>query len=154
MESDFLLIKIFKQHLPPLLSALLLIFIGLSAALIALGYEVGSFTNMGPGFIPLAIALSLAVLGGLIILQKQPVSEPLTPVAWRPFLTVIAGILVWVMLIESIGFFVASAAQILLCSLALPTPKWRSMLIFTLVLTIIGYLIFILQLGVPLKAFG
>ena len=154
MDIGSLLIKVLKQHLLPLLSAILLLLLGLSASVIAVSYDVGSFTRMGPGFVPLALALSLALLGGIITLRERPVSELLPPVEWRPFLAVIAGILTWVILVETAGFFIASAAQILLCSLALPNPKWRSMLIFTGALTLMGYLIFVLQLGVPLDAFG
>ena len=140
METDFLLIKVFKQHLLPVLSAILLILLGLGASLIAITYRIGSFTSMGPGFIPLV--------------RERPVKADLPALAWRPFLVVIAGIVAWVILIETAGFFIASSAQVLLCSLALPDPKWRSMLIFTLALTIVGYLIFVLQLGVPINAFG
>ena len=122
--------------------------------MIAISYDVGSFTRMGPGFVPLALALSLALLGGIILLRERPVSELLPPVEWRPFLAVIAGILTWVILVETAGFFIASASQIILCALALPNPKWRSILFFALALSLSGYLIFVLQLGVPLNAFG
>jgi hypothetical protein len=154
VEIDPLLIKALKQYLLPTFSAIILLLLGLGASLIAISYEVGSFTRMGPGFIPLALAISLALLAGVILLRERSVSELLAPVEWRPFLAVIAGILAWVILVETAGFFIASACQILLCSLALPNQKWRSILIFTLALTLIGYLIFVLQLGVPLNAFG
>lgn len=118
------------------------------------GYDVGSFTRMGPGFFPLALGITLIVLGLLILLFESPAPVVGSLHAWRPFLAVAGGILVWALFVESVGFFVACILQVILTSLALPAPKWRDILVLAAVLSIAGYLLFVRQLGVPLSAVG
>lgn len=143
-----------KQHLPATWPALLLVILGLAAAVTATGYDVGSFTQMGPGFIPLVLGLVLAT-GGIIILLREPLPRTLAvPTAWRPFLAVAAGILAWVLLAESAGFFIATVAQVVLSGLALEQVRWRGLLVLAALLAIGGYLLFVVQLGVPLEAVG
>jgi len=152
------LTRFIKQHLPGLLPTFLLALLGLGAAFTAFSYDVGSFTGMGPGFFPLALGLILFLLGGVILWQdRQPpeaIAEQAHPFAWRPFAAVSAGILAWVLLAETTGFFVAAACQVVLTSLALPKPRWRSIAIMAAVLATGGYLLFVTQLGVPLSAVG
>ncbi|MEU4386200.1 tripartite tricarboxylate transporter TctB family protein [Promicromonospora sp. NPDC023805] len=57
-----------------------LIFVGLGAAFAigALGYELGSLLEMGPGYVPLALGLVLAALGAVIV-AKAYVAPDLAP---------------------------------------------------------------------------
>lgn len=144
---------LFRQTLLPGLPALFLILLGLAAGVLAVGYEVGSFTRMGPGFFPLALGIVLIVLGLLILVRETP-DTAVTPPAWRPFLAVATSILAWALLAESAGFVPASLVQILLCSCALSERQWASILILAVVLTTVGYLLFVVQLGVPLNLVG
>ena len=70
------------KHLKPHLSALLLGLLGITAALIATGYEVGSFTRMGPGFFPLVLGIILALLGGAIVASEPAENTAPDPIAW------------------------------------------------------------------------
>lgn len=141
--------------MPPLL----LIVIGITAGIIAWRYDVGSFTGMGPGFVPLMLGIGLVLLCALI-LWREPAATPdpaggqASGIAWRPFCAVTAGILAWVLLAESAGFLIATVAQVVLSALALPAPRWRGTIILAGILAIAGYLLFVVQLGVPLEAVG
>lgn len=148
-----------RQLPPPVLPTLLLALIGVAAGIIALGYEVGSFTDMGPGFVPLMLGSILVLLCVLILWREKPFQDgsgedTAEPFAWRPFGAVAAGMLAWVLLAESTGFFIASFCQIVLSALALPAPRWRGIMILAGFLAIAGYLLFVVQLGVPLEAVG
>jgi len=144
----------FKQHLHSMLPALLLALLGLAASLAAFSYDVGSFTRMGPGFFPLVLGITLVLLSIGIIARDFDHHVHLPAFAWRPFLAVSAGILAWVFMVETLGFFIASACQVIGCALALPGSHWRGLLILAAVLSTGGYLLFVVQLGVPLSAFG
>jgi hypothetical protein len=74
--------------------------------------------------------------------------------AWRQFCAVSSGILAWILLAENAGFFIAAIAQVGLTALALPEPRWRSVLLMAVILAITGYVLFVVQLGVPLEAIG
>lgn len=141
-----------------MLPTLLLALLGLGAAFTAFSYDVGSFTDMGPGFFPLALGIILFLLGAIILWQERRPAEPgakqAHPFAWRPFAAVSAGILAWVLLAESAGFLVSAICQVMLTSLALPNPRWRSIVIMAGVLAGVGYFLFVTQLGVPLSAIG
>ena len=136
-----------------MLPAILLIFTGIGAAVLASNYGVGSFTRMGPGFIPLMLGLVLVLLGG-VILWRESQATAMEAIAWRPFLAITAGILAWVILAESAGFFPAAIVQVVLSALALPRPRWRNILILAAVISAGGYWLFAVQLGVPLNAVG
>jgi putative tricarboxylic transport membrane protein len=116
-------------------------------------YPVGGLTAMGPGFVPVALGIGLALMG-VVILLAGPEAEPgsdATPL--RPLAAVTSGILAWVLLAESAGFIPASIAQILLTSLGLPGTRWRSAIVMAVAMGVAGYLVFVVQLGVPLRAF-
>lgn len=127
---------------------------GLSAGAVAFRYGIGSFTRMGPGFMPLMLGIILVLLSGAIAWRELKLPETWIPPAWRPFIAITLGILVWAALVESAGFFIASAGQVIICSLALPQQRWRNTLVLAAVLSISGYLLFVVQLGVPLEAVG
>ena len=145
-----------------MLPALLLILLGVGAGIIAYGYDIGSFTSMGPGFFPLVLGIELVLLCALVLWRDRPAvsktpqrSKPTVPAfAWRPFCAVSAGILAWALLAESAGFFIAAVCQVVITALALPAPRWRGILIMAGLLAVGGYLLFVVQLGVPLEAMG
>lgn len=145
--------QILKHSLVPLLPPLAFILVGLATAFTAVTYEIGTFTRMGPGFVPMVLGSILILLGGLTLCRDRQ-SEPQTGIALRPFIAVTTGILFWALLVEFAGFLPGSAGLVLLTSLALPHTRWHSVLILATVLSVAGYLLFVLQLGVPLNAVG
>jgi len=156
------LTRFFKQQLLPTLPTLLLALTGLAAGITAFTYDVGSFTDMGPGFFPLALGIILVLLCALILWREPEAPETTSsdekgavhPFAWRPFAAVSASILAWVLLAETAGFFAAAICQVALSALALPEPRRRSIIILAVLLATGGYLLFVMQLGVPLSAIG
>lgn len=146
-------------HRPPLLQllaarlpTLLLAVLGVFLIVMGRGYQVGSLTAMGPGFLPVLLGVVLLALAVLLLLREAAL--PLLPPPLRPLVCVTAGMLAWALLAERLGFFAAALAQILLTSLALPQQERRLELIVAVVLSIGAYLLFVRVLGLPLPAFG
>lgn len=145
--------------------AVVLIVFGLFVSFVGGTYPVGGLTRMGPGFLPVALGVVLVVVGIAVLLGTTPVfpvTPPVTPLEaghpdrrWvRPLAAVTSGMLAWVLLSESIGFVPAGIAQVVLTSFGLAGAKWRTMLLAAFLMSVIGYVIFVVELGVPLRAFG
>ena len=142
-----------NEKILSLLPPFALLCIGLGSAWIGSGYDIGTLTAMGPGFLPVALGLCLAFLAALLLWLERPVDVTL-PLPLRPIICVSAGIVAWVLLADSAGFFAAGIAQVLLSSLALPGQKWLTVGIIALVLNVAAYALFVGVLGLPLPAFG
>jgi hypothetical protein len=63
----------FKTNKRELLSAGLLLMIGLGAAIGGTNYNIGSLSRMGPGFFPVALGILLIIISALMI--ATPVTE-------------------------------------------------------------------------------
>jgi putative tricarboxylic transport membrane protein len=136
-----------------LLPAFALLCVGLGSAWVGSGYDIGTLTAMGPGFLPVALGLCLALLAALLLWLERP-SELELKLPLRPVFCVSAGIVAWVLLADRFGFFPAGLAQVLLSSLALPQQKWLTVGVIAVVLNIAAYGLFVKVLGLPLPAFG
>ncbi|MEY4640461.1 MAG: hypothetical protein RLZZ227_455 [Pseudomonadota bacterium] len=142
-----------NQKILSLLPPFALLCIGLGSAWVGSSYDIGTLTAMGPGFLPVALGLCLAALAGLLLWQEKPADVEF-PIALRPVLFVSAGIIAWVLLADSLGFFPAAIAQLLLSAFALPNQNWRTLGFVTVLMSIGAYLLFVKLLGMPLPAFG
>lgn len=142
-----------NEKLLSLLPPFALLCIGLGSAWVGSSYDVGSLTAMGPGFLPVALGLCLALLAALLLWLEKPATVTLQ-LPLRPLACVSAGILAWVLLADAAGFFAAGLAQVLLSSLALPGQKWLTVGLIAIVLNIAAYALFVVMLGLPLPAFG
>jgi hypothetical protein len=140
--------KIFSL-LPPFA----LLCVGLGSAWIGSGYEIGTLTAMGPGFLPVAFGLCLAFLAALLLWLERPADSDMK-LPLRPIICVSLGIVAWVLLADRAGFFAAGLAQVALSSLALPGQKGLTIAIIAVVLNIAAFALFVLVLGLPLSAFG
>lgn len=141
-------LTLFCACLPPLVLAAL----GVLLMAMGSGYQVGSLTAMGPGFMP--VLLGAVLLGLAALLLWQGGALPKLPPPLRPLVCVAGGMLAWVLLAERLGFFAAALAQILLTSLALPQADRYREVIVAVLLSVGAYLLFVRVLGLPLPAFG
>jgi uncharacterized membrane-anchored protein len=110
---------------------------------------------MGPGFLPLALGMCLALFALVLFWLDKPAEVAAAPsLTLRPVLCVGAGMVLWALVIDTAGFIPAGLLQLLLSALALPQPHWRNMLFGAVVLTLAAYGLFVQLLGMPLAAFG
>lgn len=142
-----------NEKLLSLLPPFVLLCLGLGSAWIGSSYDVGTLTAMGPGFLPVALGICLALLALLLLWLEKP-SDAALPLPLRPIACVSIGMVAWVLLADTAGFFAAGIAQVLLSSLALPGQKWTTIAIVAVVMNIAAYALFVVMLGLPLPAFG
>jgi Tripartite tricarboxylate transporter TctB family len=145
-----------RRALKDILAGAIFIGFGLAFALGALAYDIGSLTNMGPGYVPLVLGLILAGLGGLIILKGfiAVEGEPIGPVDWRAVVLITASLLFFGITVRGLGVIGALFGATLLASLARSATSWREALVIAAGLTVLSVLIFIVALQLRLDLIG
>jgi hypothetical protein len=93
----------------------------------------GSAARMGPGFFPVILSWLVIAVGLVIGLRALALDGP--------------AIVLFALLIETIGLALTSAVTILVASLARADTRWRDTLILAFVLSIALVLLFVYALG-------
>ncbi len=119
---------------------------------LARNYRLGTPARMGPGFFPTILGGILAALGlSLTIPALVRNGDPLPRLGLRPMLAILAGIVVFALLLTPLGFVIASAALILIAGLAEPELRRLEHVGLTLFLIAFSVAIFVVMLGLPLN---
>lgn len=112
-------------------SGLAVMAFGAAFAAAAAGLHIGSVTNMGGGYFPLAVAAIAIMLGGAIALCGLFAARAAKPdgssagsmsvrasIAWRAACAILAGVVVFALFINNLGFVPAVFASVLLSAFA------------------------------------
>jgi len=129
----------------------------------ALSYDIGSASQMGPGYFPLVLGLVLVLLGGFIMFFSLVVETPdggvIGDIAWRPLVCILGANLLFGALLgglPSIGFpsFGLVVAIFALTGVALLADatsfNLRRMLVLSSIFAVGSYLVFISLLNLQL----
>jgi hypothetical protein len=111
----------------------------------------GSAANMGPGYVPRALAWIILAFGlaiGAAGLRAR--HRPLPHFDLRPFLMVLLSLAAFALLLPKGGLVLASLGTLACSTCALSDFKWRESLLFAIVLTTLTVLLFVNGLGLPL----
>jgi putative tricarboxylic transport membrane protein len=136
-------------------SAVLLAF-GLVALEEARKLRFGSIARPGPGFFPvvLAAAFSLVCLT-LLVRAVRAGGEPAPAGArlgWRKIVATMAALFVYALLLEGLGFVIATFALLLFFFRALERQRWPVALLGSLATALLTYVVFKVWLHVQLPA--
>lgn len=126
--------------------------IGAAAATGARRYEIGTATQMGPGYFPLLLGLILMLLGAAAMIQaiRIPGAVPLERWPLVPLLSVVAGALCFAALIERAGLVPALIALITVSCYARLRRNLIEVVVICVVVSILSVGIFIYGLQLPL----
>lgn len=139
-------------------SGLVFTLVGASFAYGATSYTIGSGARMGPGYFPLMLGIILAVIGAFILFKSMvvetPTGDPIGAWAWKPLSFIIAGNLLFGVLLgglpsikfPAMGLIVAIYGTTLVVSMAGGKFKLKEVLALATVLSIMSYLAFIVLL--------
>jgi hypothetical protein len=139
----------------------LMLLIGLGAAFKGLDYHMGSLTQMGPGFFPVALGAILALLGAAIAAtaasapRPKQIEEAKRP-EWAGWICISAGVVAFVLLGKYGGLLPATFALVFISALGDRENSLLSALILAAALSVICVVIFwwALQLQFPLFRWG
>jgi len=119
---------------------------------VAQRYRFGTPARMGPGFFPTILGGILAALGlSLTVPALFRDGDPLPGLGLRPLLTILVAIVVFVLLLQPLGFVAASVVLILVSGLADPELRPIESIGLALLLTAFSVGIFAMLLGLPLN---
>jgi hypothetical protein len=138
-----------------LLAGVIFAAIGVAFFLAARTLPFGSTSRMGPGYFPVVLSLLLIASGVLVLLRGLlvPGGAPTRP-SMRGLLCVVAGALLFALLVRPAGFAPALATCVVVTSLADPRTKLASALFLALAVVLASCLIFIVGLGLPWPVLG
>ena len=127
---------------------------GSIVTILATGYQIGSVTQPGPGFLPLGVGLllivfSLVILGqGLKSFKKIETVVPFSKPGGLKKVAYIGSILlVLAFLFEEMGFFITVFLLIALSMLEAELKSWRRIIFIALATALGVYILFVLLLS-------
>lgn len=143
-----------RRALKDVLAGSVFIAIGAAFAIGSLTYDLGTPARMGPGYVPLLLAVVLVGLGILIIVKGfiAGTGESIGEVDWRAVALITAALLFFGLTVRGLGVVAALFGAALLTALARSQTSLREAFLIAIGLTVLSVLIFIvaLQLRLPL----
>ncbi len=137
---------------PSIAFAVFLVFLAIVALVETRGLSAGTAADMGPGYVPRALAciilgfgLTLGI-GGLLAPHR-----PLPSSKLRPILVVLLSLAVFATLLARGGLVIATLATLACATCATSDYKWHESAIFAIILTVFTVLLFVNALGLPLS---
>lgn len=149
-----------QDHRPPglwrrALSGGVLLGFGLALLFVAWGYPVGRLTQMGPGYVPRIVGALICLLALIIIVvdvtDRQMERAP--GMHWRGLAFVSASILLFAAMIEPLGLIPSIFAACVVSMLADDRARPLGVLVFSLLVTLGAWGLFIGILELPIPAF-
>jgi putative tricarboxylic transport membrane protein len=114
--------------------------------------NAGTAADMGPGFVPRALAWIILGFGATFCVTGllKP-AEPLPEPAWRPLAAILASIAVFAVLFATLGLVAACIGCVLVAGTATSPVKWWQLILFGPLLAAFSLLLFVKGLGLPFK---
>lgn len=138
------------------LSGLIFVIVGVYVALKAYqDYSIGTLSRMGPGYFPLILGVTLAIIGLVVVALGLNVRglEVKPEFSARAVAAVLLGALAFAQLVERFGLIPASLALTLIAAAAEKNYRLRRSIVLGLALGILCWTIFVLGLDMNLSAF-
>ena len=139
-------------------SGLMFTVVGAAFAYGATSYTVGTGARMGPGYFPLLLGVILALLGAAILFKslvvETPDGEPVGAFAWKPLIFIIAGNLLFGVLLgglpsiglPAMGLIAAIFGTTIVVSMAGDQFNFKETIVLSAILSVMSYAAFIMLL--------
>jgi F0F1-type ATP synthase membrane subunit c/vacuolar-type H+-ATPase subunit K len=136
-------------------AAVMLILFGLVGLWFGREYPVGTASQMGPGYMPMALSWALIIFGVVLGLRAVALRGPgIESVRLRSNILVLGAILGFALLIQSAGLAISIFVVTVLSALASTESRWKETIALGLFLTVFCVLVFIYGLRQSMPVFG
>jgi putative Ca2+/H+ antiporter (TMEM165/GDT1 family) len=139
----------------------LMVLVGGGAAYIGSHYQMGSLTSMGPGYLPTALGVILAIIGIIIagsaaFMPDAPATAeaPMPPPDWRGWICITAAALLFVGLARYVGLVAATFACVFIAAMGDRENSWKEAAALAAGITVFGGGLFVYILHVQIPLFG
>lgn len=120
-----------------------------------LNLELGTAFRMGPGFFPLILAVILALLGVVVLVQATRVEgEPMGPLALRGMLFILPAPVFFGLTVRGLGFVPSLFFTALIAAFASQRMKPLMAVLLAGAITLFSVVVFSYALGLPFERFG
>jgi len=134
-------------------AGVLFIIVGAAAIILGSRYNLGTAARMGPGYFPRILGIMLIVLGGIIALRGLRLQgAPIPAFKWRPTLVVLGSVVIFGLIVTTVGMAISVVILIVLSSSASPEFRPKEALISGIFLAALAVGVFVigLKLQVPI----
>lgn len=128
----------------------------IALALIAFGatgsLAIGTAADMGPGFVPRALAWIILGFGvTFLITGLAKARAPIPAPAWRPLAAILASIALFAVLFAKLGLIAACVGAVVVAGAATSPVRWLQLVAFGVVMAAFSALLFVKGLGLPFR---
>jgi len=135
-----------------MLAGIIFMAIGAAALLFGSDLDSGTSSEMGPGYVPRALALIIVALGAVTSLRSLWMQKvAVGTISLRPILLILAACVAFALLVDRVGFVLASSASVLIALFAMDRPSIGYVLGMVVLLPAALALVFIIGLGLPFE---
>lgn len=140
-----------KRDSQDLLAGALLIAIGVSFAIYAQGYGVGTLRRIEPGLFPTALGVIMAGLGLILFVPALFRPGQLPPVEWRTGACILGSFIVFAIALRPLGLALTAFITVIIASLADRQTGWGQRLLLAAAISLVTVVIFRVGLGLPVQ---
>lgn len=138
-----------KGNRPDLLSAAIFVGLGGLGLFMSRELDMGTMSQMGPGFLPRVVCWLLIVVGLAVgVPALRAPAQGIEAMRFRPVAVITIAIVGFAYAATHLGFVLASLWLIVFGAFAEPGLRWREIVPLALGLTLFGALVFVYGLGV------
>lgn len=133
-------------------TGLLFIAVGVAALWIGADYPLGTTQRPGTGVLPRILAWCLIGTGGLLIIKSVYANgSHIEGWSWRPLVAVTVGTVAFGMMIDDYGLVLSMIVAMSICALGTAETRWVEFGVFSLIMIVSSWAMFIWLLGMPIK---
>jgi hypothetical protein len=133
-----------------LLFGLFLVAVAAGTLVATRNLAVGSAADMGPGYMPRAVALGLLGFGMFFCVRGARRAGPaIVPVQARPLFAILAAVGVFALTTQRLGLVIAAIATVLVASFATRESRLLETVLFAVLLAGAAVLLFVKVLALP-----
>ncbi len=148
------MIRAFRQNPKDSIAGVVFFGIGAGAYVLSHDYDIGTATNMGPGYFPAMLSIALMVVGVASFARSlRGQSEPITFVHILPLVQIVAGVIAFSVLIERTGLVASVFALIAFVCANRVLTRPVEVLVTFVVLAWASVMLFVRVLNLPITAF-
>jgi hypothetical protein len=133
-------------------TGLLFVAVGLGALWVGADYAMGTAQRPGTGVLPRILAWCLIGTGGLLLIKSVfTTGAPLSGWVWRPVLAVTGATVAFGFMVDDFGLVLSMIVSMSICALGTAETRWGEFAVFTLIMIVGSWAMFIWLLGMPIK---